>query len=30
MNWTQMTIFDTIKEHTTDKEEHATIHYHSK
>jgi len=30
MNWTQMTLFDTIELTTTDKEENATIHHNSK
>jgi hypothetical protein len=29
MNWTQLTLFDTIEEHTTDKEENATLHHNS-
>jgi hypothetical protein len=30
MNWTQLTLFDTIEVPTTDKEENATIHHNSK
>lgn len=29
MNWTQMTLFDTIELTTTEKEENATIHHTS-
>jgi hypothetical protein len=30
MNWTQLTLFDTIELPTTQKEENATIQHHSK
>lgn len=29
MNWTQPSLFDTIEENTTEKEENATIHHTS-